>query len=79
MKIWRISQDQYEGYDTFDSAIVAAETEEAAKSTHPSEYGNWDKSNGDWCSSPGHVTAEYIGDAAPHIQAGVILASFNAG
>ena len=35
MKLWLLSQDENSGYDTFDSIIVAAETEEDAKKISP--------------------------------------------
>lgn len=35
MKLWLIQQTANEGYDTYDSAVVAAETEEDARRTHP--------------------------------------------
>lgn len=41
MKLWLISQDVNNNYDTYDSAVVAAETEEEARHTYPD--------NGDPC------------------------------
>lgn len=86
MKLWKISQTENTDYDTYDSAIVAAETEEEAKKIHPydsvfSEYNNWEPTygQGNWCSSPEKVTCELIGEAKPGTESGVILASFNAG
>lgn len=89
MKLWKISQEVNTDYDTFDSAIVAAETEEAARNTHPSEYvpenwptGPFDTLGYDTLSSwaiPAKVKVKYIGEAAPDIPAGVVLSSFNAG
>ena len=38
MKLWLISQTENEGYDTYDSAVVAAETENAARLIHPSSH-----------------------------------------
>jgi arylsulfatase A-like enzyme len=38
MKLFLISQDENGGYDTYDSAVVAAEDEEAARKIHPT----WD-------------------------------------
>jgi hypothetical protein len=35
MKLWLISQDQNQAYDTFDSAVVAAPDEAAARSISP--------------------------------------------
>lgn len=86
MKLWLISQIANGGYDTYDSAVVAAETEEDARRTHPAGepgYGdkNWPEAVGEFTSwaLPEHVTAKLIGEAAPDVAAGVICASFNAG
>jgi hypothetical protein len=73
MKLWVISQSVNQDYDTYDAAVVAAETEEAARNTSPSEY-----SHDSWCA-PEHIKVDYIGTAKPGTEAGVILASFNAG
>ena len=35
MKLYLISQSINSGYDTYDSAVVAAENEQAAKETYP--------------------------------------------
>lgn len=48
MKLWLISQSTNTGYDTYDSAVVAAETEEEARHTYPS---NWDDSDKKWTGS----------------------------
>jgi hypothetical protein len=83
MKLFLISQGVNNGYDSFDSAVVAADSEEEAKTIHPIstwEFGSDDWSHSDcWAASPDQVDAEYIGEAAPSVEAGVILASFNAG
>lgn len=81
MKLWLISQNENNGWDTYDSAVVAAETEEDARKTHPSKSG-WptgDYHYGTWVTSPDTVTAEYLGIAKEGTAAGVICASFNAG
>jgi len=36
LKLWIIEQEENGGYDTYDSAVVAAMTEEEAKRIHPS-------------------------------------------
>jgi len=94
MKLWLIAQDQNQNYDTYDSAIVAAETEEDAKQMNPAggrmdePHSPWDKNctetvweyrYNSWCDSPEHVEVSYIGKAAPKLVAGVVLASFNGG
>jgi len=83
MKLWLISQTKNNGYDSFDSAVVAAESEDAARNTHPLENGSFENpSHIDmWVSSHDldHVNVRYIGEAYIGTKAGVILASFNAG
>jgi hypothetical protein len=41
MKLWLISQSRNNGYDTFDSAVVAAETEAEARHIHPNSGVFW--------------------------------------
>lgn len=48
MKLYRISQDINDGYDTYDSAIVAAESEYKARVTSPSSFYRWDEENESW-------------------------------
>jgi hypothetical protein len=79
MKLWIISQTVNRGYDTYDSAVVAAETEEEARDILP--YGdNWDEARGcgGWASKPSEVNVEYLGVTDRDIS-GIILSSFNAG
>lgn len=81
MKLWLISQSANNGYDTYDSAVVAAESEDAARMTHPSNQEGWDGKReryGTW-SSADQVKVEFIGEAKPDTKPGVICASFNAG
>lgn len=85
LKIWRIWQEVNRGYDTYDSAVVVAESEEQARNTvfwftNPPTpvYAGIDLRDREWCQ-PEHVQAECIGEARDGLQAGVIVASFNAG
>lgn len=79
MKLWKISQHSNQGYDTYDSAVVAADDEEAARKTSPGDYRySWDL-DPTWCNGPDLVHVEYLGEAAEGTDAGVIVASFNAG
>ncbi|RZK44556.1 MAG: hypothetical protein EOO61_03430 [Hymenobacter sp.] len=51
VNLYRISQNENNGWDTYDSAVVAAENEEAAKRVHPSEYSEFfDEENKRWYS-----------------------------
>jgi hypothetical protein len=97
MKLWLISQDVNRGYDTYDSAVVAAETEDEARRIHPASHYEWDdarrvwfttyadgerrehKECWDWVSDIECVSALCIGEAAEHVEKGVVCASFNAG
>lgn len=83
MKLWHISQDNIGGYDTYDSAVVAAETAEVAATIHPSGGKKIPKSDeifwGDWTNDPLDVKVKLLGDAVPETKEGVICASFNAG
>jgi hypothetical protein len=80
MNLYRISQKVNIDYDTYDSAVVCAESEEAARSMHPSgrEWdGAWERW-GDWCAKD-DVQVELVGKAEDTIERGVVCASFNAG
>jgi len=81
MKLWLISQSKHNDYDTYDSAVVAAETEEEARWIHPSND-EWDGKSDhhyDCWASVEFVKAEYLGEAKEGTKKGVICASFNAG
>ncbi len=78
MNLYKISQATNRGWDTFDSAVVAAKSEQLARETTPD--GNvWNSAKYTWASSPDKVTVEFIGIAMEGTKAGVIVASFNAG
>lgn len=81
MKLWLISRPGRCGYDEFDSAVVAARSEEAARRTHPDGRTDWDGKRElyDSWTEADSVTVVCIGRAAVGIDAGVICASFNAG
>ena len=77
LKLWLISQDVNNHYDTYDAAIVVAETKEEARNIHP--YGKWDNNSDTWAYKPEEVTVEEIGDAKFSMIPGIVLASFHAG
>jgi hypothetical protein len=86
MKLYLISQTDNIGYDTHDSAVVAARDPTQAAQIHP--YGEGYEWNGNswggktdytWARKPASVTVEIIGTAKPGTKPGVIIASFNAG
>lgn len=77
LNLYRISQTENNDYDTYDSAVVAAETPDEASRVHPSISNEWDSHC--WASAPEQVTVELIGTAKEGTTVGVICASFNAG
>ena len=84
LNLYLLTQDDEEGYDTWDSCVVAAEDEHKARLIHPREA--WSKNSGwgsgdlsGWAHKPENVKVLFIGIAASDIEAGVVLASFNAG
>lgn len=86
MNLYLISQSERNNYDTYDSAVVVAETPNQAKQIHPNgdkyseDIKTWEKPYGSWATSPKNVTAQYIGKAKRGLKNGtVICASFNAG
>lgn len=89
MKLYLIKQNANDDYYTYDSAVVVAESENAARHMHPNEY-TWDGETWlyhsgraqhtmarDW-TSPDNVTVTEIGEASDGIT-GVVCASYNAG
>ena len=79
MRLFLISQDVNNDYDTYEGAIVAAENENEARNIHPSGNSKaFNSSYNTWCD-PEHVQVIQIGLASPGTKSGVILSSFKAG
>ena len=93
LRLFLIEQKTNTGYDTYDSAVVAAKDEEEAKGIDPGGCYVWVSGIGwadndtlkprdyDPCTwvDPHEVTATLIGTAKEGTERGVICASFNAG
>lgn len=85
MNLYLISQSENDAYDTYDSAVVCAESEDHARDFHPrpgkAVLIDWSRSshNEVWCKSRDSVNVRLIGTAAEGVAAGVLCASFNAG
>lgn len=95
MNIYRVSQSINRSYDTFDSFICYAESEEQARKMSPSGRYKW--SDTGWVGEDGtmlnerwgtewvnsnqidEVMVEYIGENPLVTEPSVILGSFNAG
>lgn len=95
MNLYLISQESNTGYDTYDSAVVAAELEEEARLIHPDGHRTWDSEKEDWFMTCNDGSRSYDGrygtwasaeqvkcellGEALMLNKGVVLASFNAG
>ena len=82
MKLFLISQEENNDYDTYDSAVVAAETEEEAQKMDPDNGGVYNFNRAwafIWAFTLESVTVKYLGEATIGTEKGVICASFNAG
>jgi hypothetical protein len=90
MKLYLISQDENNDYDTYDSAVVAAPDEDTARNINPraTDYDtdlfvNWNNIREStwftWASKPEDVKVKYLGEAVEGTPLGVVLTSFNAG
>lgn len=84
MKLFLISQEENTGYDTFDSAVVAAMTEEDAQKVIPYNPNCFDGTEkrtwgGTWAWNKDAVEVKLIGTTNKYKAGTVICASFNAG
>ena len=77
MKLYRLWQNDNNDYDTYDSAVVCAESEDEAKSIADTEFSG-DLAYGSWVSID-KVKCQLIGNAVSGMKKGIIVASFNAG
>ena len=84
MKLYRISQEAHNGYDTYSDAVVAAPSTEDAKAIRPDgrelvESGTSRYHYNDWADNSSEVEVEFLGHAKGGTKRGVICASFHAG
>ena len=82
--IYKISQSEYDGYDSYDSAIVIAISPFRARNTCPwsgEQMTNecWSNNTGKWATSIDNVECVEIGTAILSLPSGLVLSSYNAG
>lgn len=80
MKLYLLSQNDNNNYDTYDSILVCAENEADARTIDP--YGELFVENeyyGSWAKKASAISCEEIGEANDKQTRGVIIASFIAG
>ena len=78
MKLYLIKQDENNGWDTYDSAVVVAANVEEAKKINPGGKEDWNSNYPTWASDYEKVTATCLGTANRKTR-GLVCASFNAG
>lgn len=79
-KLWLLTQNVNIDNDTYDSCVVAADTEEDAKRIHPSKWQHeppWDGCS--WVNEPDEVRAREIGITEAYVPGAIVISSFNAG
>ncbi len=79
MNLYKIAQTVNNGYDTYDSAVVAAPDEETARNTHPGGPAYTMSEDLESWAEARHVKVTLIGMAESHVPVGVVVSSFNAG
>lgn len=89
LNLYLISQSENNDYDTYDSAVVVAESEEQARRIYPGNDPMWDEgmsSDDSWMwshcwATPDNVRVLFLGPCqVPEAKVGtVICASFRAG
>lgn len=75
MLIYKLTQDEKTGFDTYDSCVVIAPTEYRAKEISIEKLCEF--SDKRWCNDPNKIKAELIGGSALPEQ--LVISSFNAG
>lgn len=79
MNLYLIKQNVNRDWDTYDSAVVVADSPEEARLMHPSgDDSNWNDTD-TWAEKIGQVDVIYLGKASVALSKGVVLASFKAG
>jgi len=81
LSVWLIKKDVNYNWDTYDSAVVIALTEDDARFIHPDGRADWDGLCGDydsWCDAD-DVQVTLVGTALEGSKAGVVCASYKAG
>ncbi len=84
MKLFKIYQNLNNGYDTYDSAVVVANSAAEAQKIHPCDAsGDFDMYD-NWVSRPSLVKVKYLGEVVGELDSdtypgAIICSSYNAG
>lgn len=83
--LWKLSQYSIRGFDTYDSCVVAACSEQEAKEVYPNRFYTMKEArrlqlNREWPTDTEEIYAEKIGRAEENVEPNtLIISSFNAG
>ena len=91
--LWKLSQDENNCYETYDSAVVVSHSQEAAAMIHPlGDKIEWNGTDWRWAddgsdfgmdnwSPPGQVKVVLVGEATQGLlsEGDVVCSSYNAG
>jgi hypothetical protein len=78
LKLYHVRRTDNGGYDSYSEFVAAAYSEDDARKMHP-DGGEGEQSSWLWTWTHDTLSITYIGEAAPGIHRGVIVASFHAG
>lgn len=80
LHLYKVARPDVPDWDEYDSFVAAAATEDEARWMHPNgEDLAIDGLRGTWPVDPASLRVTHLGTADEGIEAGVIVASFNAG
>jgi hypothetical protein len=84
MKLFKIYQNINRGYDTYDSAVVVADSAAEAQQIHPNSRSGDFSMYDSWVAYPGLVKVMYLGEVVGEPDSdiypgAIICTSFNAG
>ena len=84
MKLFLVSQDSNNDYDTYSDFVACCESEEVARNMNPSSgepmtEKNWKYPYSSWCNSVEKVTVKYLGEADESVEKGIVCFSLHAG
>jgi hypothetical protein len=78
MNLYQVYRTDKIGYDEYDAMVVAADSDDEAFRLCDEESGCSGDDYATW-AKPDHLLIRIIGTTLPDLEAGVIIASFNAG
>lgn len=84
LKIWKVNDPVVDSmdFDRYLAFVCVAESEEAARRTHPSgDADDWGQDFGQWVKigEVSKLTVTLIGDASPGVERGVVMSSYREG